>query len=716
MSSHHHESRQLSRQYLGTFLAAVLATLLMLGYFFWNSYQQTEKSVQANLQNTVAIVETRLTATLQRMESDLHEMAHSIPAEALLQQNRTRHEAAITHALEQRVHLFPEMNSYRIFDAEGNDLYYSGKRGPRHNVAERSYFRALKAQPSLSLYHSEVIVGKLTRVPVLPVAKALTDAKGNFRGVVLASVDLNYYVDLLARLDLGTRGATALRRVEDGALLARSPMKLNELNVPLKSDHPLRRQIESGTPAGYIKLIAQTDGIERLYAYKRLADYPFTAIAGQSVSEYLKEWRQSFVTAIGLALLALMTFGGLLYRQLLSHQREIEMAHAAEAASRAKSTFLANMSHELRTPMNGIMGLTSLALRHADDPKLRDQLGKIAHASLHLLNVINDILDISKIEAEHLTLEQVPFRFGTVLENLMGLIWQRVNDKGLKLHIDMAPEIVRQSWSGDPLRVGQILLNFAGNAIKFTAQGSITVRARLVEESATDALLRFEVRDTGIGISTADQARLFTAFEQADDSMTRKYGGTGLGLAISKQLAVMMGGDAGVVSQPEQGSTFWFTVRLGKAQGGSDAVSPAPTFAQDSAETRLRTRFAGTRLLLAEDEPVNQEVSRGLLEDVGLAVDVAEDGAVAVALAKRHHYTLILMDMQMPKLNGLDATRQIRALPGYEHTPILAMTANAFGEDRQTCLDAGMNDHIAKPVDPEKLFETLLAWLELPTY
>jgi CheY-like chemotaxis protein len=366
--------------------------------------------------------------------------------------------------------------------------------------------------------------------------------------------------------------------------------------------------------------------------------------------------------------------------------------------------------------MNGIMGLTSLALRHADDPKLRDQLGKIAHASLHLLNVINDILDISKIEAEHLTLEQVPFRFGTVLENLMGLIWQRVNDKGLKLHIDMAPEIVRQSWSGDPLRVGQILLNFAGNAIKFTAQGSITVRARLVEESATDALLRFEVRDTGIGISTADQARLFTAFEQADDSMTRKYGGTGLGLAISKQLAVMMGGDAGVVSQPEQGSTFWFTVRLGKAQGGSDAVSPAPTFAQDSAETRLRTRFAGTRLLLAEDEPVNQEVSRGLLEDVGLAVDVAEDGAVAVALAKRHHYTLILMDMQMPKLNGLDATRQIRALPGYEHTPILAMTANAFGEDRQTCLDAGMNDHIAKPVDPEKLFETLLAWLELPTY
>ena len=169
-----------------------------------------------------------------------------------------------------------------------------------------------------------------------------------------------------------------------------------------------------------------------------------------------------------------------------------------------------------------------------------------------------------------------------------------------------------------------------------------------------------------------------------------------------------MGGDTGVASQPGQGSTFWFTARLGKA---TDAVLPAPTSSQNSVETRLKNQFSGTRLLLAEDEPVNQEVSRGLLEDVGLAVDVAEDGAVAVALAKRTHYALILMDMQMPKLNGLDATRQIRTMPGYEHTPILAMTANAFGEDRQICLDAGMNDHIAKPVDPDVLYETLFKWL-----
>ena len=385
---------------------------------------------------------------------------------------------------------------------------------------------------------------------------------------------------------------------------------------------------------------------------------------------------------------------------------------AAEAANRAKSAFLANMSHELRTPMNAIMGMTDLVLRRTSDPVQIDQLGKVKTASNHLLHVINDILDLSKIEAERLQLEQVDFVLGQILDNLVSLIGQKAADKDLKLLIRLQDGLPTRRFNGDPTRLGQILLNLAGNALKFTAQGAITLSARLIEDTPDGVLLRWEVADTGLGIDAEAQKRLFTAFEQADNSMTRKYGGTGLGLVISQRLVQLMGGEIGVVSTPGQGSSFWFTLRLGNASREADPAAPG-VFAQSAAE-RLQTQFAGARLLLAEDEPVNQEVSRGLLEDMGLMVDVAEDGRQALTLAQQNTYSLILMDMQMPNLNGIDATRAIRADSLNMATPILAMTANAFDEDRQRCLDAGMNDHIAKPVDPDKLYETLLAWLGQP--
>ena len=384
---------------------------------------------------------------------------------------------------------------------------------------------------------------------------------------------------------------------------------------------------------------------------------------------------------------------------------------AAEAANRAKSTFLANMSHELRTPMNGILGMTHMALRYTDDPKLKDRLGKVIQSSHHLLAVINNILDISKIEAEHLTLEATSFYFGEVLENLFRLVSHKAVDKQIKLRVDLAPEVPGMKLLGDPLRLGQILINLTGNAIKFTDHGSIIVRARLLEDTPEGVLLRIEVADTGIGITTEQQQRLFTAFEQADGSMTRKYGGSGLGLAISKRLVEIMGGEIGVTSTPGQGSTFWLTLRLVKS---SELVQPAPAISEVSAYERLLNEYLGTRLLLAEDEPISQEVSRGLLEDAGLVVDLAEDGLQALDLAKQNSYALILMDMQMPHMNGIDATKAIRALPGYEQKPIVAITANAFDEDCRLCLRAGMNDHIAKPVDPDKLYEILLKWLSRP--
>jgi signal transduction histidine kinase/CheY-like chemotaxis protein len=382
----------------------------------------------------------------------------------------------------------------------------------------------------------------------------------------------------------------------------------------------------------------------------------------------------------------------------------------ADAANRAKTAFLANMSHELRTPMNGVLGMIALAKRRMADPAGLDYLDKAKQAADNLLVVLNDILDISKIEAEHMVLEDVPLQLADIVANLGSVLENKATEKGLRLITDLPADLMRQGLQGDSLRLGQILFNLVGNAIKFTGQGEVLLRARSVGETAATVQVRFDVVDTGIGITPEAQARLFRSFEQADNSMTRKYGGTGLGLAISKHLVQLMGGEIGVESTPGTGSTFWFVVPFKKRE--PSAVAPAPSSSSRSAEQCLQQDYAGSRVLVAEDEPITQIVSCGLLEDVGLVVDVAEDGQQALLLARQNRYALILMDMQMPILNGVEATQAIRADSLNAATPILAMTASAFDEDQDACFAAGMNDFISKPVVPEKLFEMLLKWLE----
>jgi two-component system sensor histidine kinase/response regulator len=523
------------------------------------------------------------------------------------------------------------------------------------------------------------------------------------------------------------------------------------------------------------------------------------------------------------------------------------LKEAAEAATRMKSDFLANMSHEIRTPMNGIIGMAHLALTTDLTPKQRDYVTKIQQSGQHLLGIINDILDFSKIEAGRLSVERTELQLDEVLENVASLIAAKAGAKGLEFVFDVAPD-VPTSLIGDPLRLGQILINYANNAVKFTDTGGIVLRIRRVEERDSDLILRFEIQDTGIGITPEQIGRLFQSFSQADTSTTRKYGGTGLGLAISKRLAELMGGAVGVESVPGKGSTFWFTALLGRAQTKPRILVPQPdlrkrralvaddnplalqamsemlrsmTFRVDERSSGLEALAAideaeragdpieivfldwrmpgldgietarrialmplrvhprriivtsygreevfreaemagvegflvkpvstsllfdtairvltpdsyaqrseigsiaraagpqvrsvqGTRALVVEDNEINRQVALELLGGAGIEADVAENGELAVHRVQQTSYDIVLMDVQMPVMDGLEATRRIRALPGYGRLPILAMTANAMAGDRERALEAGMNDYVTKPIDPDKLFDAVRRWL-----
>ena len=504
------------------------------------------------------------------------------------------------------------------------------------------------------------------------------------------------------------------------------------------------------------------------------------------------------------------------------------------------------MSHEIRTPMNAIIGMAHLALRTELDLKQQDYISKIQGSSQHLLGIINDILDFSKIEAGKLDIETIDFSLDEVMDNVAALIGSKASDKGLELLFDVESDLPRD-LRGDPLRLGQIIINYGNNAVKFTEEGQIIVRVVKQETIGDDLLIRFEVQDTGIGLTEEQQGRLFQSFQQADSTTTRKFGGTGLGLAISKSLAELMGGKVGVESKPQAGSTFWFTAQIGvgqtkqkvyipepdlrnrrvlvvddnpqarhiisemlttmtfrvdQAPSGEEAIDlitatdddpyaivfidwrmpegidgietirriadlnieekPRPVMVtaygrtevmeeahnagidiilvkpitpsqlhdaalhalRDDAEWSTAVRedtsptaglnlsaIQGARLLLVEDNDLNQQVAMELLQDAGFRVDLAENGQIAVEMVGATHYDTVLMDMQMPVMDGVTATLEIRGDGRFGELPIVAMTANAMARDRERCIQAGMNDHVAKPIDPQALFKKLLEWI-----
>jgi signal transduction histidine kinase/CheY-like chemotaxis protein len=388
--------------------------------------------------------------------------------------------------------------------------------------------------------------------------------------------------------------------------------------------------------------------------------------------------------------------------------RELQGAkEAAERASRAKGAFLASMSHEIRTPLHAILGLSEVLGREVAEPAARERLALVSQASDHLLALINNVLDISKIESGKIELAAVEMRIGDVFARVLAMLQEEARRKGLaltgELDVDASQRVI-----GDPTRLVQVLLNFTANAIKFTSTGTVTLRCRALDGGAD--LYRFEIQDSGPGVPESDKARIFEPFEQVASTMQRGRSGSGLGLTINRYLVRAMGGEVGLRSEPGEGSLFWFTARLPAAPAGAEDA-PEPVAGAQAAEQLLRTTFAGSRVLVVDDNEVNRIVARAQLGAVGLEPDDAVDGLQAFERAAHGVYDIILMDVHMPQLDGVEATRRIRGLARYRQTPIIALTADAFSADRERFLEAGMSDHLAKPLQARQLYEMLVHWL-----
>ncbi|MBL8403484.1 MAG: response regulator [Dechloromonas sp.] len=392
--------------------------------------------------------------------------------------------------------------------------------------------------------------------------------------------------------------------------------------------------------------------------------------------------------------------------QALADQLEVARDSAARLG-RMKSELLANVSHEILTPLNAIVGMSFLLKQRGLTGDAREQVEHIDAAGHRLVGLIDEILDFSKLESGKLELESVPVSIDSLLAGVAAAVENRAAGKGLSFRVEAVA--LPSDLLGDPVRLSQALLNYASNAVKFTERGSVTLSASVIEDSESFCQLRFEVRDTGIGIAPEYLYSIFDSFCQADGSSTRRYGGTGLGLAITRELVGLMGGEVGVTSTPGTGSTFWFVVKLARA-GVPCAALPAPV---ELPLDDIAWHFAGKRLLLVDDDQVNREVALAMLAGTGLQVDMAENGLEAVRAVRERDYAAVLMDVQMPYMDGMQATRLIRTMPDRAGLPVIAVTANAFEGDRQRCFDAGMNDFIPKPIQARVLHSVLLRWLRI---
>ncbi len=695
-----------TRSRFALFLATVALAATILGtnlVFLSNLRESTIKSAEADLSRYSLILAQQTDWSFKSLDLVLSSVGDYLARKGVTdsesyRQVMSNHE---THLLlKEKITGLPQVDAVTLIDENGRLINFSRYWPiPNVNVSDRDYFIALKADPNLETFVSKPVQNRGSGTWNIYIARRLNDPDGKFMGLILGAISVQFFENFFGATSLATDTAVSLDR-RDGVLLAHYPPS-KKLGGP--STGAGQRALAAG---GNIRELSPEDKMMRIRSARMLPSLPILIVASQKEANVLAGWRSLALLLTGMSLVSTALIFVAAFAISLWWKKQQRLVEVAEAANSAKSAFLATMSHEIRTPMNAVLGLASTLLDQKLDDDQRRTVQSIYDAGDSLLEILNDILEFSRLEAGQLSLESVAFSPETLVDSALSIIEARASAKGLALRSINDPSLPK-ALQGDAGRLRQILLNLVSNAVKFTAAGEVTVTTRSVANDGRQSTVEWSVTDTGIGIAPEKIGSLFRDFVQADDTINRRFGGSGLGLSICKRLIEQMGGKIEVQSAPGKGSTFRFCLSLELAETAVP-VESADMTATLEINSRIEALGRSLRVLVVDDSSTNRTVAVNLLKGFDIHANLACDGSEAVTAVRSFNYDLVLMDMRMPEMDGLQATRVIRTLDGARASiPIIALTANAFAEDIEACRQAGMNDFVVKPVRKKLLIDAI---------